>query len=81
MLIFKGKNILLPAVHLLKVLQYNSVDHKKKAEKNPFKIPVSDLTYIRVSDKWNYICLFFDVFNRQISGQQCRKEKERRISI
>lgn len=36
--------------------------------KNPFEILVSDLTYVRVNNKWNYICLFVDVFNRQIVG-------------
>ena len=56
-------------------MQYNSVDHKKKAEKNPFKIPVSDLTYIRVYNKWNYICLFVDVFNRQIAGHGAGRKK------
>ena len=36
--------------------------------KNPLEILVSDLTYVRVNSKWNYICLFVDIFNRQIVG-------------
>ena len=49
--------------------------------KNLFEILVSDLTYVRVKSKWNYICLFVDVFNREIVGIQCWQEKEGRISI
>ena len=36
--------------------------------KNPLEILVSDLTYVRVNSKWNYICLFVDIFNKQILG-------------
>ena len=32
--------------------------------KNPLEILVSDLTYVRVNSKWNYICLFVDIFNK-----------------
>ena len=36
---------------------------------------VSDLTYVRVNSKWNYICLFVDIFNRQIVGYSVGKNK------
>ncbi len=29
---------------------------------------VSDLTYVRVNQKWNYVCVFVDLFNREIIG-------------
>lgn len=29
---------------------------------------VSDLTYVRVNHKWNYICVLIDLFNREIIG-------------
>ncbi|WP_286642728.1 IS3 family transposase [Spiroplasma ixodetis] len=29
---------------------------------------VSDLTYVQVNGKWNYICLLIDLFNREIIG-------------
>lgn len=29
---------------------------------------VSDLTYVRVNQKWNYVCVFVDLFNREIVG-------------
>ncbi|EEO3379166.1 hypothetical protein G5X12_000747 [Listeria monocytogenes] len=32
------------------------------------KVLVSDLTYVRVADKWHYVCLILDLFNREIIG-------------
>lgn len=29
---------------------------------------VSDLTYVRVNYKWNYVCILIDLFNREIVG-------------
>ena len=29
---------------------------------------VSDLTYVRVNKKWHYVCVFVDLFNREIIG-------------
>ncbi|MBJ6359726.1 IS3 family transposase [Paenibacillus sp. GCM10012307] len=34
----------------------------------PFAVVVSDLTYVRVAGKWHYVCLFVDLFNREIIG-------------
>ncbi len=31
-------------------------------------VVVSDLTYVRVGNRWNYICLLLDLFNREIIG-------------
>lgn len=31
-------------------------------------VVVSDLTYVRVNQKWHYICVFVDLFNREIVG-------------
>ncbi len=31
-------------------------------------VVVSDLTYVRVNQKWHYICLFVDLFNREMIG-------------
>mgnify|MGYP001940164914 CR=1 FL=1 len=30
------------------------------------EVLVSDLTYVKVSGKWHYICVFVDLFNREI---------------
>ncbi|MED4717883.1 IS3 family transposase [Bacillus badius] len=32
------------------------------------KVVVSDLTYVRVKNKWHYVCIFVDLFNREIIG-------------
>ena len=31
-------------------------------------VVVSDLTYVRVGTKWHYICVFVDLFHREIIG-------------
>jgi putative transposase len=36
---------------------------------------VSDLTYVRVLNKWYYICLFVDLFNREIVGYSAGANK------
>src|SRR5699024_12655469 len=42
----------------------------------PLAVVVSDLTYVRVGTKWHYVCLFVDLFNREIIG---RRSEERRV--
>ena len=32
------------------------------------EVVVSDLTYVNVAGKWNYICLLVDLYNREIIG-------------
>src|SRR5690554_3985507 len=39
------------------------------------EVIVSDLTYVRVRDKWHYICLIIDLFNREIIGYAAGKHK------
>lgn len=34
----------------------------------PNAVIVSDLTYVRVNYKWNYVCVLIDLFNREIIG-------------
>lgn len=38
-------------------------------------IVVSDLTYVRVGKKWHYVCLFVDLFNREIIGHSAGENK------
>lgn len=45
-------------------------------KKAPLEAIVSDLTYVRVSGKWNYICLLVDLFNREIIGHSCGPRKD-----
>jgi putative transposase len=37
-------------------------------QEEAYAVVVSDLTYIRVAGKWHYVCLFVDLFNREIIG-------------
>lgn len=37
-------------------------------QEEELSVVVSDLTYVRVNQKWNYICVFVDLFNREIIG-------------
>ena len=41
----------------------------------PYAVVVSDLTYVRVAGKWNYVCLFVDLSNREIIGYSCGARK------
>jgi len=38
-------------------------------------VVVSDLTYVNVLGKWNYICLLLDLYNREIVGYAAGKNK------
>ena len=38
-------------------------------------VAVSDLTYVRVLNKWYYICVIIDLFNREIIGYSAGKNK------
>ena len=42
---------------------------------NQFAVVVSDLTYVRVNYKWNYICILVDLFNREIIGYSAGSHK------
>ena len=42
-------------------------------------VVVSDLTYINVSGKWNYICIILDLFNREIVGYAAGKRKNAKL--
>ncbi len=42
----------------------------------PLEVLVSDLTYVKVAGTWNYICLFIDLFNREIVGYSAGKNKD-----
>ncbi|SFE90276.1 HTH-like domain-containing protein, partial [Paenibacillus algorifonticola] len=37
---------------------------------------VSDLTYVKVQNKWHYICVLIDLFNREIVGHSVGPNKD-----
>ncbi len=43
----------------------NEVDRKY------LEVVVSDLTYVRIRNKWCYVCILIDLFNREIIGYTC----------
>ncbi len=43
------------------------------------EIVVSDLTYVNVQGKWNYICILIDIFNREIIGYSAGEKKDSRL--
>lgn len=44
-------------------------------QEEPLAVIVSDLTYVRVGKKWHYVCLFVDLFNREIIGSSAGENK------
>ena len=39
----------------------------------------SDLTYVKVGNSWNYICLLVDLYNREIVGHAASNKKDCRL--
>lgn len=56
----------------------DKVENKLNREFNreeKLDVVVSDLTYVNVKGKWNYICLIIDLYNREIIGYAAGKNK------
>ena len=45
------------------------------------EVIVSDLTYVKVGNKWNYICTIIDLFNREIIGYSCGENKDANLVL
>lgn len=56
----------------------NIVD-RKFDEQPQHNVVVSDLTYVRVGNSWNYICLLIDLFNREIIGYSAGRNKDAKL--
>lgn len=52
----------------------NELKREFKQDKQ-LAVIVSDLTYVRVGKKWHYVCLFVDLFNREIIGYSAGENK------
>lgn len=48
-------------------------------KKSQYEVVVSDLTYVRVANNWNYICILLDLYNREIIGYSCGKHKDAQL--
>lgn len=44
-------------------------------------VVVSDLTYVNVAGKWNYICILIDIYNREIVGYSIGAKKNAELVI
>jgi len=58
----------------------NIVDRNFK-EKKELEVVVSDLTYVKVGNKWNYICILIDLYNREIIGYSAGKNKSSELVL
>lgn len=52
----------------------NEPDQQFNQEKR-MNVIVSELTYVNVAGKWNYICLMLDLYNREIVGYAAGEHK------
>ena len=48
-------------------------------ERRRLEVVVSDLTYVNVRGKWNYICIILDIFNREIIGYAAGENKDAKL--
>src|SRR5699024_7711426 len=54
---------------------YNLVDRKFEDRAN-IEIAVSNITYVRVGKKWNYVCTLVDLSNREVIGYSAGPNKD-----
>ena len=54
---------------------HNELNREFERE-TPLEAVVSDLTYVRVAGRWNYVCVLIDLFNREIIGHSCGQAKD-----
>lgn len=45
------------------------------------EVVVSDLAYVQVGKKWNYICTILDLHNREIIGYSCGENKDAKLVL
>jgi transposase InsO family protein len=49
-----------------KVANIANIVERKFDNQPQYNVVVSDLTYVRVRNNWNYICVLIDLFDREI---------------
>jgi putative transposase len=52
-----------------------NVLEREFVQEQALKVVVSDLTYVRVRQKWHYICVLVDLHNREIIGHSADPNK------
>lgn len=53
-----------------------NIVNREFSNRDDLEIVVSDLTYVNVAGKWNYICLLINLFNREIVGYSVGSKKD-----
>lgn len=56
----------------------NVLDRKFNKRK-PLEVVVSDLTYVKVANKWHYIYILIDLHAREIIGHAVGKNKDAKL--
>lgn len=56
--------------------KFNNVINRDFNNQPHLNVVVSDLTYVRVGDRWHYICVLLDLFNREIIGYSSGPNKD-----
>lgn len=56
--------------------KYENVVNREFDRTESMEVVVSDLTYVNVKGKWNYICILLDLYNREIIGYAAGKNKD-----
>lgn len=56
-----------------------NIVNREFGNRKPLEVIVSDLTYVKVAGKWNYICVLLDLSNRKILGSAVGKNKDANI--
>ncbi len=57
------------------------VENRDFDSRENLEVVVSDLTYINVKGKWNYICVLLNLYNREIIGYAAGKNKDSELVI
>src|SRR5699024_1225885 len=55
--------------------EVGNVLNREFSQDQELKVVVSDLTYVRVAQKWHYICVLIDLYNREIIGYSAGPQK------
>ncbi len=56
--------------------EVENIVNREFNERDEYDVIISDLTYVRVSGRWHYICLIIDLYNREIIGYSAGKNKD-----
>lgn len=53
-----------------------NVVNREFTQNEALRVVVSDLTYVRVQQRWHYICILVDLYNREIIGYSAGPNKD-----